>query len=226
MPWPSFSWPFRRRHQKRDGPAEEVLADFLYVSLRTGLTDFRQEGEYWTKPFIDKNIQDDVVRQELDKAREEYDDALVKYIVEDAKKLFLVSVVSFREPTKVLRAMKLFQAYGYRDRKEPTQFTIQKESKHFSGLERDSFRGMDQKLWSPANTGSFCENQWKALVPVLSTETQQYEFGGRTILPFTRIHHDGMAGGTFAKVYRIKIEQGHFVDPGRKVRPIFLFFFY
>lgn len=223
MRWLSFFWPFRRRYLKKDVSAEEALADFLYLNLNTGLTDFRQEAVYWTKAFIDQKIEAGAVRRELDKGGEEYDDALVKYIVQDANKLFLISVVSFRESAKVLKAMKLFQTYGFRDGKEPTEFTVQvpgKDPKTFPGLERESFLGMDQKLWSPASTGSFCENQWKALVPVFSAETPQYEFGGRTVLPFTRIDFEAMAGGTFAKVYKIKIEPGHFIDPDREVRPI------
>ncbi|KAK3380589.1 hypothetical protein B0T24DRAFT_571473 [Lasiosphaeria ovina] len=70
---------------------------------------------------------------------------------------------------------------------------------------------LDPKLWARGRVHRVRQMQWRIVVPVLSTEKDNYDFDGNAILPFTK--EKSVDGGAFSKVHKVQIQRGHFQDP-------------
>ncbi|KAK4201045.1 Serine/threonine-protein kinase par-4 [Triangularia verruculosa] len=191
-----------KRHRTSGDVTKQRLADELHCGL-TKSNFPEDEREYWTRQG---------------KCRPE----LIDYVVKEAKKLFFLSVMCFHRDAdagRVLKAMQFFRAKGYRDGEEPTKFTIPNTETYgpkIGVLDINTLRATDRDFWDFATAGEFCTKQWQVLVPVLSTEKPIYDLAGKVILPFTRVGWGAIATSASSKVYRVKIEAGHFQDPYRK----------
>ncbi|KAK4229591.1 Serine/threonine-protein kinase par-4 [Podospora fimiseda] len=203
----------------------ESLADKLYSRHSSGITAFKQgELDYWGKGLIDDIVRDEAFQSELEIIKRlSWDDQnLISYTINDARKLFCISVVALKHSGNILKAMRFFKAKGFKDGNNSTYFVVenlQGEATEHAGLTKQLLEDMAQdsvrnrKFWTPSNIGSFLETQWKALIPVFSTVEPNYSFGARVILPFTIVDSQRAATGGFSNVFKVKIEPGHFEDP-------------
>jgi len=53
-------------------------------------------------------------------------------------------------------------------------------------LIKKSLIAFNREVWSRHRAERICEVQWKVLVSVISTETENYDFGNEVILTFER----------------------------------------
>jgi hypothetical protein len=194
----------------------QSLTDDLYDNV-VDSTFPDASSTYWPENVVDELIQDGVVRRELDEAKGKYSDTLVEFILHHAKKLFAIAALADSNRDKLLKAMKFFQEKGFQDSKLSTEIAshgVGSQQQSRSCLSKEKLVHLDPKLWKSSIVNRICEVQWQVLVPVFSTTKTNYDFEGKTILPFTKVDIDrGDLGGAFSRVYKVKIHSGHFVDP-------------
>ncbi|KAI1739195.1 kinase-like domain-containing protein [Xylaria scruposa] len=178
-------------------------------------SNFPVKGSYWTKNFIDNLIQEETVRQELDRAKGKYTDELVDFIVHPAKRVFCIAVLA--PAPNIIQIMKFFRVFHIDDilvgkdiRLDKNDFVRQMNSR----IPRKTVTELDESVWKPFLAKMTTNDaQWKILVPVFSTERTNYTFPNRTILPMNKINLPQRLRSGFSEVHKVKIESGHFVDP-------------
>ena len=166
---------------------------------------------YWREATINDLIRDEIVRQELDRAGEPYSNQLVDFILRDGKKLLAMAVLAHIEGKKLLEVMHFFQENGFRDSELSAEVRPPGRC-----LVKEQLIELDPNLWKIGMATRICDEwQWKVLVPVISTERDNYNFRKQATLPFTKLKTIG--NGAFARVHQIRIQKGQFVDPTRHV---------
>ena len=210
---------FRRRGNTTPAVGtHEAFHDDLYESKCTSNFPVAN-SPYWSTKVIKSKVTGKTVREVLGSARGgRYDDTLVNYIVEDARKLFVIVVLTVQDPyndDKLLKIMKYFQGRKMRDSEFSTEIVSSNKGSKSQYLTEESLQGLD--LLKHQLRTSMCDTQWKVLVPVFSTEKANYDFAGRTILPFSREPADGVGSGAFSTVWQVKIQPGHFDGRNLKV---------
>ncbi|KAJ9138328.1 Serine/threonine-protein kinase par-4 [Pleurostoma richardsiae] len=194
------------------------LADDLYERMvKSNFTD--EEKVYWSKDVVDQLIQEHVVRRELAGARKKYKEKLIEFILHHAKKLFAMAVLADSGHGKILKMMEFFETHGFQDSNLSAEIDIRSigsQQRSHPCLQMEHLTSLDDKLWRAAILRRICEVQWQILVPVLSTAKINYDFERKTILPFTKVAVDrGNLYGPFSRVYKVKIQSGHFEDQTR-----------
>ena len=115
--------------------------------------------------------------------------------------------------------MLKFKEYGIDDSKLPIEDTDDGSQNILASLEPGVKRKC--KIWSPSTIHNFCDDQWRFLVPVFSTDAKtdvnRYNLPVSTIIPFVKKHAD-FDEGAFGKVYKYEIHSNHIKDPLRPVR--------
>ncbi|KAK0723404.1 hypothetical protein B0T26DRAFT_674977 [Lasiosphaeria miniovina] len=171
-------------------------------------SNFSTRKQYWPGPLIDRLVEENRVRQELDEAKEKYGQDLVDYIFSHGKKLFVIAAAADSDPKWLLNVMKLFMANRLKDSDLSAEVG---PSQCLSKERLEPLTKLDPKLWARGRVHRFCEMQWRIVVPVFSTEKDNYDFDGRAILPFTK--EKSIDSGAFSKVHKVQIQEGHFQDP-------------
>ncbi|KAI0545794.1 kinase-like domain-containing protein [Xylaria curta] len=176
------------------------------------------EGSYyWTQNVIDNLIQEEAVRQELDRAEGTYDDALVDFIVHRARKVFCIALLA--PAPNLLEIMNFFRLLNIEDSLvvkdiSPDQIALirQTGSNNGSNLSEETIAALDRAVWKPYLKKMVYDAEWKILVPVFSTEKTIYSFPDRIILPMKKINLPKRLNRKVSEVHKVKIESGHFVD--------------
>jgi len=160
--------------------------------------------QYWPEALIQKLVYDKSVRIALTKAGENYDQELADYILQHAKRLFAMVAATEADPKWRVDAMRFFKENGFADNKLSVEVGG-------ACLIKESLVNLGRQLWSRGRAHRISETQWKVLVPVISTEKDNYDFNDKAILPFNKIRQvDG--GGGFSAVSEVSIQEGHFTD--------------
>ena len=181
------------------------LADILMsssVSSRFEKTPHRfiPEGKF------DKIVTREAVRDALYSKTEVVDAVLIDYIVEDARKLFAVTVLTyFNKPEYLIRAMCLFRDRNFSDSIFPIEDPPISKDGQFD-LSAHPFAKMG-KPWSRTKIHIFCNQQWKLLAPVFSTVEFNHDLGMH-ILPFIARNEEA-SEGSFGFVRRYTIHPDH-----------------
>ncbi|KAK0714713.1 hypothetical protein B0H67DRAFT_220450 [Lasiosphaeris hirsuta] len=193
-------------HREVTGTHRHFVKDLWKHRAISKFTD--NEAQYWSTETIRKKFHKGAVREVLGNNRGRYDDELVKHIVRKASKPFVVTVLAAKAPYidgTLLKIMQFFRESGF------TDITAQQYCLTLKSLTSSA-------IFTHQLMFSICEDyQWKVLVPVFSTAQASYDFPGEAILPFSSRYHKGEGYGAFSSVYKVKIEPGHFGDPGRGV---------
>lgn len=208
----------------RHGHNSHTLADDLYAPENRATSNFSGgTGDYWPGPVIDMMIQDDVVRRELHISRLNPRNELVSFIVNDAKRLFTLVVVSLGggKPGQLLEIMRIFHRNKVSDAQVSAEIT---DTTYVGpGRQRGQYLDLDKltKLTEgavsrPLLTRLF-DDQWKIFVPVLSTECASYSFASQAILPFTTLKMVDEGRGAFSKVQQVEIHSGYIKDAAHPV---------
>lgn len=174
--------------------------------------DFVPEG------IIDRFVVSEAVWTELGLTEHtEKNENLIRYIVESAKILFVITLEVLGK-SDLVWAMESFQYYKFTDgnlpfideEPGPGYPTSESFGRALSKIDRDG------DVWSAARRRGFHNLQWKYLAPVFSTATKSYEFPADTVLPF--IFKDNMVKeGGFGQVWQVKIHDEHLRDPKNKL---------
>ncbi|RYC63133.1 hypothetical protein CHU98_g3091 [Xylaria longipes] len=190
-------------------PLADVLSD------NSSNTNFPVNEAYWAKNVIDDLIQEDTVRRELSRSHVTYDDALVRFIVCRAKKLFSIAVLA---PAPIPDVMKFFQQHGFEDSKLSTEIPsvgADSQQQSCSHLTKEKLADLDSNIWTSFVRSKVYDAQWRILIPIFSTERINYSFETKTVLPIKKVNLQGRLGGAFSEVHKVEIKSGHFVDPVR-----------
>ena len=139
---------------------------------------------------------------------EEGDELLVKFILQEAKKLFAI-LVTTRHP-KLQEAISLFQKHNFDDTKLPIKFWT---GQMFNDAQHPFFEmqgARKKKVWDKSLIYDFQEKQWEFLAPVLSTEETYHCYGNHVIMPFVA-QIASFAEGSFGVVSKYEIHEDHMV---------------
>ena len=146
------------------------------------------------------------------------DESLVKFILEEAKKIFAISISIGLDETQLKKAMLLCKAKGFNDRRLLVSNTASVDGLQLpqilASLEASGSTG--RRIWTGKRIGDFCDEQWKFQAAVFSTANSNHDLPPYSILPFTVKH--AFDKGSFGQVNKIKIHPAHFVDPLNPVR--------
>lgn len=149
----------------------------------------------------------DAVEIEEDEV-EEGDELLVKFVLQEAKKLFAI-LVTTRHP-KLQEAISLFQKHNFDDTKLPIKFWT---GQMFNDAQHPFFEmqgARKKKVWDKSLIYDFQEKQWEFLAPVLSTEETYHCYGNHVIMPFVA-QIASFAEGSFGVVSKYEIHEDHMV---------------
>jgi len=205
-------------------PEDEMrpLSEQLYAEESEFLSTFPPgHGDllYWPGDLINKLVNEKMVRWELNKARTPYSNELVKYILADCKKLFVIAAdIDPNESDRkwLMQVMQIFYKKSFRDNSLSPEISTDTRC-----LVQDELINLDRKVWRRDLARKMCDQQWTALVPVLSTNKANYDLDARAILPFKTISAGVPSlGGAFSVVYKIEIHPGHLEDPSGRVSAI------
>ena len=190
---------------------EGSLSDDLIDREVTSGFDSR---EFWPERTINDMIKRDVVRRELNRAGKPYDDELVNYILEHAKKLFAIAATIDARPELLLETMKFFQSNDFRDSSlsaENASSGGSASDDSFSSLLCNKLTALDRKLWRSTRRTNFSKAQWKVQAPVFSTAKSNYDFKPEAILPFIETKRN-IKSGAFSRVHKVSIHPDHYKD--------------
>jgi hypothetical protein len=195
---------------------QDDLVERLYNHLSTSEFD-NNSRKFMPEGVLDCIIKRKSILEAMDIENPNADDdQLVKFILENATKIFATSV-SIK--LKLLqRAMLLFKENNIHDGKLPFDDT---PDSILASLEPSVGRHRQKKIWTPSTIHNFCSDQWKFLTPVFSTDSKtdidKYDLPISTIIPFIEKHAD-FEKGSFGKVSKYEIHPNHIKDPLRPVR--------
>lgn len=128
---------------------------------------------------------------------------LIRYILDSAKKVFAISLISGVGSYGLLKAMRTFRASGFTDNELPATST-------------NTQFPWSRLKWSDVKKHNFKDNQWKFLVPVFRENQVRVKIGNRHILPFKLVNHEKKEG-TFSDVWEVSIHESHQDNPMRMV---------
>ncbi|KAK5654616.1 hypothetical protein OQA88_7246 [Cercophora sp. LCS_1] len=168
-----------------------------------------RNSQYWPETLIQQLVQKHSVLSALNEAEDKYDQELVDYILRDAKRLFAIAAATEADRKWLLNVMRFFKQHNYKD----DDISAEVGGKC---LVKEALSELNPKLWGRGRALRICETQWKVVVPVISTEKDNYDFIDKAILPFNKIRSVD-AGGAFSAVSEVSIREGHFKDSSRSV---------
>ncbi|ROW13657.1 hypothetical protein VPNG_04583 [Cytospora leucostoma] len=134
------------------------------------------------------------------------DTDLVNWILQSAKKIFIISFISFIREKWLEIAMTIFKENGFVDGKLP--IVIPKNA--------PGHPCFPSNIWPTLNRNAFVANQWQLLVPVFPKSFAKLELHQDAIFPFTFVDEEQKAG-TFGDVYQVTVHEAHQKEPMRKV---------
>ena len=200
-----------------DSSDEELsLIDSLYDA--TVLSQFEKTPrQFIPQGALESIITRDAIHRALYGGTDSADEALIDYIVKDARKLFAVTVLAGLEESEDLTlAMRLFRDHNFSDRNLP----IESPSISEEGLSDLSAHPLARlgKPWSRAKIRTFSREQWILLVPVFLPDGVNHDLGVQ-IIPFID-KSDKAREGSSGSVRRYTVHPDHIQGfaTGGKVR--------
>lgn len=148
------------------------------------------------------------------------DNDLADYILDRAKKVFLVTIWIRLKQLHV--AMKLFKDHNFSDEMLPLEewsgdkLSYESVDHPFVIMENDRKGGKRAKrkstrIWDAHSISQFQEDQWKFLAPTISTSDQNRNFDPRCPIPFME-KNTNQSSGAHGIVYRYTIHPAHYKD--------------
>ena len=122
---------------------------------------------------------------------------LAQWVDKNAHTTFAIAVASGFSPLNLLPYMATFEAGGFTDR----------DLERMDDLEKLKFRG------DPASLERFCEQRWRFLAPVFSTEQYDYDLPSDCLFPFQKDDSKSRKGA-FGLVSKVLVHEEHQRHPG------------
>ncbi|KAI0976452.1 hypothetical protein F4678DRAFT_225952 [Xylaria arbuscula] len=190
-----------------DEPAFPRLHDIITEScLVDKLSDYH--SKFLPNDAIDELVTGDNIIRELDTPRfrgksQSRRDKLVKWILKDARKLFLIHVyagLSYDHPDDTFRSLKQFMVQGVTDENLPI---------HDVGSQDCLLQQRFHSCWTSYYLERFSNSQWMFLSPTFIIAEPEYHLHRRHILPFVDKDTQGSKAGAFSTVYKVTIHEAH-----------------
>lgn len=126
---------------------------------------------------------------------------LAFWVVQNARRIFAISLQCDLKPNMLLYAMRLAKKYQFTDVCLPAPEDPNKASPPWP----DRFH---YRIWDPRKLEIFNDKQWMFDAAIFDKEILYYDFPARKIFPFKSI---GVASedGTFSRVYQVKVHDAH-----------------
>lgn len=201
------------------GSDDDSLSSQIREKLTRSVFDHIQK-EFLPRGVLDELITNEVVRRELAMDGTDYEKDLVDYIINNAKKLFVVTLLTgmsterrANQPSELELAM-LFFAYGkpqINDSSLPILFDHTKTQPPFYNSKKKC-----RKPWDVAKISSFIRDQWVVRAPVFSPDTPELELDPGDMFPVI-YKRPGVESGAFGEVSRVTIHPDHHVNPIKNV---------
>jgi hypothetical protein len=165
---------------------------------------FPDGGTYLPAGTYAAHIKEDSVMSALeldtDNSREEHA-SLVRFIVNEAPKIFATLIISELSAADVHECLQKFQQHDLTDDALPVE----------RSRPIPPFEGNSRRL------KMFCLLQWESLAPVFSKHKFMWDLKKDQPLPFMKIDgHDSNAGAS-SVVHKVKVHPDHLLDPPLKV---------
>ena len=154
----------------------------------------------------------------VDKVRSVFQDAnisgaegLLVFVLNDAKRLFLILVRMTSRTVEKLSLLKDLQRDGINDASLPIGF--KRENKRYYGYSLegrpDSTKFEIFNEWEPNDRELFESIQWRFTIPVFDSSRFQFHFTQKRILPYLEVAAKPASSGFFGEVSRIEIHSAH-----------------
>ncbi|RYP56628.1 hypothetical protein DL769_009898 [Monosporascus sp. CRB-8-3] len=139
------------------------------------------------------------------------DAELVRFVLQEAKKVFAIMVHWDFNCTELRKATGLFKRFKIYDEKLPMEqpapneengkFTVEKYKTPLQPPFQDTF-------WTVQKVNNFWNSQWHFLAPTFSDDTHCLELPPETILPITS-KHPVVKEGAFSQVFQVTVHPAH-----------------
>jgi len=149
----------------------------------------------------------------------EDDRRLAKYILKDAKKIFLIAI--WMNLRQLQAAMELFRVAQFCDEDLPIEewsgqrFKSTSETHKFVQME-ESQSASSRRIWDMRSITDFQSDQWPFLAPKISTKIQTCNFDNKCPIPFVA-KSTKQCSGAHGIVNRYTIHHAHFENVLRPV---------
>jgi serine/threonine protein kinase len=149
--------------------------------------------------------------------------SLAEYVLENCRTLYLIAVFIESKPELLRTLMSIFRRDNFTDSKLPIDMWPMERlragtKKHpfhpFVEMERHHEPARALRLWNFRSIVKFQNEQWKFLVPTISTTKNFHDFRQYTV-PFIA-KHNLVGKGNSGIVYKYEIHPAHFEDPASR----------
>ena len=206
----------RRLTNDLDDEDGESLADALnHVSVQSRFD--KTPHRFVPQRYIDSLITRSAIRDSLFEKGDnvdEDDEALIDYILRDAKRLFAITVLTgFKKLNSTCNAMFMFRDRGFTDRYLPLEDLPSANNEQpydddAPPMDISAHKlGAIGKPWTQAKIRTFCHEQWKLLAPVFSTNEDNHDLTIHTI-PFIATNNEA-SEGSFGFVRKYIVHPDH-----------------
>jgi serine/threonine protein kinase len=150
------------------------------------------------------------------------DRSMANYVLEHCRTLYLITVFIELKPEPLRTLMSIFRRNGFTDENLPIDMwpmdrlkagTKQHPLHPFVEMEQRHDPAHTRRIWNLMSIEKFQREQWKFLVPTISTAETFHDFRRYTI-PFVAKHNVISKGGS-GIVHKYEIHHAHFDDPLR-----------
>jgi serine/threonine protein kinase len=151
--------------------------------------------------------------------------SLTEYILNNCQKLYLIAVFIELKPKPLRTLMSIFRQNEFTDKKLPIDMWGANEIK--AGIRKPPFHPLvvmekqyeptrTLRIWDLISISKFQKEQWKFLIPTISTKEILHDFGQHTI-PFS-VKHEFEGKGGNGIVHKYEIHHAHFEDTSPPIK--------
>ncbi|KAI3329590.1 hypothetical protein F4824DRAFT_383811 [Ustulina deusta] len=189
----------------KPSPRERLQDRITELCRVSSLSDHRDK--FLPNDAIDSLVTEDTISTELEtatfgKKKHSTRDKLIRWILKDARKLFLIHIHAGLNPDDTFKSLRKFKRLKFTDKDLPIQDVEYKDCPF-----KECFLG----CWTPSLLEHFSDYQWKFLSPSFKSNTEFeyhiHDLHRRVILPF--VEKDNQKAGAFSSVYRVTIHAAH-----------------
>jgi hypothetical protein len=151
---------------------------------------------------------------------------LVEFVIEKAKRLFLILVMMTSKKDEKLSLLRDLQSYGISDDDLPIGFNKQNNRKYYGySIEKHPYGPHFEVFdgWERNERELFNSNQWQFTSPRFDSKQFRYHFAMKRILPFMEVAARPHSSGFFGEVSRIEAHPAHFLPKLDVVCTLLLF---
>jgi hypothetical protein len=205
----------------------EVITDLASdVEDRFKTTDDGRGEDFLPHDQFDILVTRDVVESALKNAGVPYSGDLVEFVINKARRLFLILVMMTSSKDEKLSLLKDLQSRGTSDDDLPIGFIRQSNKKYYGYSIEKHHDGPHFKVvdgWDRNERDVFDNNQWRFTSPRFESTKFRYHFSTKRILPFMQVAARPHSSGFFGEVSRIEVHPAHFLPKLDVVCTLLLF---